>query len=30
MPFLWALIGVLMLVTYWPATSLWLPKLIGF
>jgi C4-dicarboxylate transporter DctM subunit len=30
MPFLWALIGVLMLVTYWPATSLWLPRLIGF
>lgn len=29
-PFLWALIAVLMLVTYWPATSLWLPKLIGF
>ena len=30
MPFLWALIGVLMLVTYLPATSLWLPRLIGF
>jgi TRAP-type C4-dicarboxylate transport system permease large subunit len=29
-PFLCALIGVLMLVTYWPATSLWLPRLIGF
>jgi TRAP-type C4-dicarboxylate transport system permease large subunit len=29
-PFLFALIAVLMLVTYWPATSLWLPRLIGF
>jgi len=30
MPFLWALIAVLMLVTYWPATVLWLPRAIGF
>ena len=30
MPFLLALIGVLMVVTYWPPLSLWLPRLIGF
>ena len=29
-PFLLALIGVLMVVTYWPPLSLWLPRLIGF
>lgn len=29
-PFLFALIGVLLTVTYWPALSLGLPKLIGF
>jgi C4-dicarboxylate transporter DctM subunit len=29
-PFLLALIGVLMVVTYWPGLSLWLPRLIGF
>jgi C4-dicarboxylate transporter DctM subunit len=30
MPFLWALCGVLMLVTYWPWTSLALPRLLGY
>lgn len=29
-PFLLALIGVLMVVTYWPPLSLWLPRMIGF
>jgi len=30
LPFFWALLGVLALVTYLPRISLWLPRLIGY
>ena len=30
LPFFWALLGVLALVTYLPSISLWLPRLVGY
>jgi TRAP-type C4-dicarboxylate transport system permease large subunit len=30
MPFLWAMLGALALITYFPSLVLWLPRLLGY